>query len=122
MDAALLAYRISYYRVIRLSPFKALYGQDPVIPSSVLPLVDSLGPGSAEAGMRLIANELFRLQSLASASLVKNTSRESELRNAYQPELLSFALGDMVLFYHHRPGGRSHKFVPTWSGPYRVIH
>lgn len=122
LDAALLVYRISYHRVSGLSPFKALYGRDPVIPSSVLPLVNSLGPGSAEADMRLIANELFRLQALAASSLTTTTSRESERRNVDQPELPSFALDDMVLFSHHRPGGRSHKLATTWSRPYRVVH
>lgn len=28
----------------------------------------------------------------------------------------------MVLFCHHRPGGRSHRLATTWSGPYCVIH
>ena len=72
--------------------------------------------------MRLIANELFRLQALASASLVSTTSRESALCNANRPDLPTFELGSMVLFYHHWPGGRSHKLATTWSGPYQVIH
>lgn len=61
LDAALLVYCISYHCVIGLLPFKALYGREPSILSSILPIVDSLGPGSAEAEMRLIANKLFCL-------------------------------------------------------------
>lgn len=59
LDLALLSYCISYQHVISFSPLKALYGREPSIPLIVLPIFNSLGPGSAEAGMRLIVNELF---------------------------------------------------------------
>lgn len=55
--------------------------------------------------MLLIAEELFRLQALAFASLAATTTRELELQNADQPELPSFNLDDMVLFYHQRQEG-----------------
>lgn len=122
LDGALLAYRISYHRIIKMSPFKALYGREPVIPSSVLPILSSVSPESPEAGMRLIANELFRLQASAADALRDTTSREAERANASRPDLPVFKPGDRVLFYHHRPGGRSHKLSTNWSGPYCVVH
>lgn len=74
LEAALLAYQINYHWVIGLSSFKALYGRELSIPSSILPIINSLGLGSAEAGMLLIANKLFRLQALASSSLAAITT------------------------------------------------
>ena len=59
LDAALLAYCVSHHRIIGMSPFKALYGRDPVLPSSVLPISAATDPGSADAGMQLIANKLI---------------------------------------------------------------
>ena len=72
--------------------------------------------------MRLIADELFRVQASASQSLSLTTTKESSKANAHRPELPSFSPGYRVMFYHHRPGGRSHKLATTWSGPYRVVH
>lgn len=42
-----------------LAPLKALYESEPTIPLSLLIIVDSLGSGFVEAGIQLIANELF---------------------------------------------------------------
>lgn len=84
---------------------------------SVLPLIDSLDPGTAKASMCLIANELSRLQALASASLSTKITCESELCNTGRPKLPNFALGDTVLFYHHRQVARRNKLATTWLGP-----
>ena len=105
-----------------MSPFKAIYGREPLVPSSILPLLETYNPESPEVAMRLIANELFRLQASASQSLSLTTTKESSKANAHCPELPSFSPGDRVMFYHHRPGGRSHKLATTWSGPYCVVH
>lgn len=45
--------------MIGLSSFKDLYRRYPVIPSSFLPLVYSLGPGSAKTGMCIVAMRCF---------------------------------------------------------------
>lgn len=90
--------------------------------SSFLPLVDFSGPGSAKENMCLIAKKLFRLQDLAYASLSATTTRYSEPCGAEQPNLSSFALDDMVLFYHHLSGGQSHYLASIWLVTYCVIH
>lgn len=45
----LFGLKISYHRVINISPFKDLYGQEPTMTSSILPIANYIGPGSAEA-------------------------------------------------------------------------
>lgn len=65
LNSALPVYHIIYHHIIDMSPFKAIYGRKTNIAFSILPIFDSLVPGSAEAEMQLIANKLFRLQALA---------------------------------------------------------
>lgn len=89
LDTALLSYFVSHHHIIRMSPFNTLYGRDNVLPLSVLPISSVAGPGSADAGMRLIASKLIRLQALAADALLKTTTRESNSRNALRPELFS---------------------------------
>lgn len=90
--------------------------------STVLPPVNSLGQGKFEAKMRLIVNELFRSQILASSSLLATITCKLELGDVDRPYLPSFAFGDVVLFCHHRPGVSSQKLAATWSGSYWAIH
>lgn len=51
LESGLLAYYIKYNCVIGFSTFNELYERKPTIFLSALPIVDSLGPGSTEAGM-----------------------------------------------------------------------
>lgn len=86
-----------------MSLFKALYKQEPTVPTIAVPLFNPLGPGTAKAGMCLIANEMFWLQSLASSSFMATTTNNSEFCESDILDLPLFALGDMVMFYHLRP-------------------
>lgn len=61
LDTALLAYCVIIHQVINMSHLKALYGQDIVFHSRVLPMASLYGPHSANTGMRLITKKLIRL-------------------------------------------------------------
>lgn len=122
LDVAILVYQISYNWVIGLSSFKALYVSEPAVIFSAMSLVDSLGPSSSTASMRLINNELVRLQALASASSSPLPLVSWSFYNADCLESTSFALVYMIIFYHHRPWEWSYKLPTTWLGPYRVIN
>lgn len=87
-----------------------------------MPIFNSLGPGSAEAGMQLFSNELFRLQAFLSASLSSEITREYLDQNALRPEIPTYALDSILIFYFHLPGGRSYKFASRWSALYQAIH
>lgn len=58
---------------------------------------NSPGSGLADAGMRLIDNELYCLQSLVSKFLTAVNSHESDNSNALNPELVTFALDNLFL-------------------------
>lgn len=91
LDNALLTYLISYHWVIGLSSFKALYCREPTIPYSILSTVNSLGPGSAETGMRLIDNKLTHTSSCLGLSESVTTS-ELLAQNGTLPKQASYAL------------------------------
>lgn len=78
-----------------MSLFKALYGLKPMIPSNILPIVDSLGPDSAEAVMELITKEPFRLQTIASALLSAFTSCKSTAQSNTLPDISSYDLSSL---------------------------
>ena len=59
LDSALLAFCVSTHWIIKMSPFKAIYGIEPLVPSSILPLLENYNPESPEVAMQLIADELF---------------------------------------------------------------
>lgn len=61
-----------------LSPFKAFYGREPTITSSILLIVDSLRTGSAEDKMRLIATKIFRLHAIAYKSLLSINTQKND--------------------------------------------
>lgn len=90
------------------------------IPFSILPIIHSFNPGSAESVIRLITNKLFLLQLLRPPLCLLSYPQ------VYGPDSLrlklpTYALGSFLLFYHHHPRRRSKKLAFIWSGPYRVI-
>lgn len=114
LNAALLVYQVSHHCIIGMSPFKALYDRDTVLPSRVLLIFSMTNHGSSNARMRLIANELIFPQALAANFFLITTTKDSESQNPLCPKLLVYYLGDLVLFYQHQPGGRSHNLATTW--------
>lgn len=82
LNAALLAYQVSHHQIIGMSPFKALYSRNPILPLSFLTLLSAIDPGSADAGMHLIASKHIRLQALTANLLFKTTSCKYDKQNA----------------------------------------
>lgn len=109
--AALLAYWGSHHCVIGMSPSKALYGQYLLLSSNILLMASRAGPHSANAGKRLVSNELICLQSLAANPLVCVTTYESTSQNNFHPDPIIHQLGTLLLFYHRRPSSRRHNLA-----------
>lgn len=76
--------------MIKISPFEALYGQNPVLTLSVLSMASLAGSKSADANMWLITDKLICLQDLASKSLIKDTSCESVNQNTTLWEMSTY--------------------------------
>ena len=111
LSAATFAYRISTHRAIQMSPFKALYGRDATLPSSValqLPMDNSID-------LKQAFNQLVIVHQQALDALYRTKEsyqKDSESRNP----LPSYDTGDEVLVYQSQDSQMSGKLTPSWIG------
>ena len=110
------AYRVSYHRAIKTSPFKALYGRDATLPSSValeLPTDRDIDLDSAFA-------QLMKVQLQASDALYRTKNQYSHTAST-RAVVPSFSMHEDVLVYQARDSKLPGKLNPSWIGPASII-
>ena len=97
-----------------------LYGREATTPSLMLPLVESEDPLQPELHVKKLASKIISLQADAYTSAYKTKTIELNVDNSTRAPLPEFNVGDLVLYYQNRVGGRAHKLDSLWIGPMEV--
>jgi transposase len=118
LDTALFAYRTSYNRTVKDSPFFLNHGRDAKFPNAVNPTLwyDTSSPDSFNALLDEDMKQVFKL--------VKKNLEERQKKLFVESDTLPnyFEVGQSVLFYNPIvPEGQHASFHSFWQGPYTVI-
>ena len=120
LQQLIFAYNTRVHATTGFSPYRLLFGRDPLVPSALPPESDPDPSNKAEYVARLAATlELStRLASDAIAeSQVKQAARHGE---SHPPSAL--AIGDLVMLNHpHRTRGLSPKLQRPFRGPFVIV-
>ena len=126
IDTCLFTYRISLNRTLNDNPFFLIYGRDPILPQDLfLPIHRSaLRQISAEDISDYKIKQLHLLQ-FAYKKLNSHKARERfEYKKYYDKthKETSFEVDDQVMLFTPRTKvGLSTKFLPFWSGPFKIV-
>jgi hypothetical protein len=134
IDAVLFAYRISVQESTQVSPFKFLYGRDPILPMDILLGLDDDSGARTRDGHwgNTVMTNLKEIWKEARQSQLKSIARNQEWLEARQTKgFLRYETGDWVMMWDPEkpkkiPGGGGKyykmpaKFQEKWTGPYRI--
>ena len=125
LDTALFTYRISLNRTLKENPFYLIYGRDPLLPQDlILPV--------SEKSRREITNEdIFEYKSRQLKALKQDYFKLNEHKAEQRIKVKDYydkshndivlLVEDLVMVYIPRTKvGFSTKFLPHWTGPYRI--
>ena len=114
------AYNKTPSKATGLSPFKVVYGIEPLIPLDLIPRPLDQRP-SADAMERV--KEIQKLHELVKAKIEKNTLSYTAQANKRKKEKL-FQPGDLVWIHLRKerfPARRKTKLLPRADGPFEVL-
>ena len=120
LPAALFAYRLSIHRITKQSPFAMLYGREATTPSLVFPALSAQDAAvDPDKHVQELAGKIIELQTLAYNATLRTKTMELTPTSSRSP-VPEFKIGDLVLYYQNRVGGRAHKLDSLWIGPFEV--
>ena len=126
IDNVLFTYRVSLNRTLRESPFYLIYGRDPSLPQDLfLPLKNNKRQikESDQVGYQM---QLVKRLQEAYAKLNRDKIQERDVYKTYYDKThknVSFKVGDYVMLFTPRTEqGLTTKFLPRWTGPFKVTH
>jgi hypothetical protein len=129
LSEAMWAHRTSRHRVMKVTPFELVYGQEAVLPVEVslqnLRIIrqDYL---SAKEYTELMMDKVDKAPKSQRRALEEIEKEKVKIAKAYNKRVVgkSFQVGDLVWKMILPLGTRSGKFSkwsPSWEGPFRVI-
>ena len=118
----LFAYRISKHASTSCSPFKLLYGRDPLLPNEAMMSSKST---PLTAGHQYL-EDLQKRMSTAHSLALKSVEKSQQSQSKYHDKSLrvkDWQVGDQVLLYRppRQEPGKSPKFLSSWVGPYKIL-
>ena len=98
-----------------------IYGREAMTPSLMFPPLMAQDKAiDPEKHIQQLADVIVRLQSTAYSATYKTKTLELTPAGSRRDPLPVFEVGDLVLYYQNRVGGRAHKLDSLWIGPFEV--
>jgi hypothetical protein len=117
LPEALFAIRSTPASGTKMSPFRLLYGRDPILPiGSAFLYPPSSSTMAQDEADRAITHATDHTR--AASNMARYHGRMQEHLNASRTPA-SLSNGDLV--YAHKPDAKRGKFAHTWSGPYMIV-
>lgn len=117
------AYVSSVQQSLQVSPFRALYGRDPVFPAQVgFPMFDPV-TADAKVWSRYLDHTLPLIRTAAAENLAHAQAIQHKHYNLRHAPVPIFSPGDLVLVWFPalRRRGVASKLLMKWQGPFRVV-
>jgi hypothetical protein len=129
LSEALWAHRTSRHRVVNVTPFELVYGQEALLPVEIglqSLRVTRQGSLSAKEYHDLMMDKVDDIHESRFKALEEIEKEKIKIAKAYKKHVIekSFQVGDLVWKMILPLGTQSAKFdkwSPSWEGPFRVI-
>jgi hypothetical protein len=129
LSEAMWAHRTSRHRVMKVTPFELVYGQEAVLPVEVsLQNLRIIGQDylSAKEYTELMMDKVDKSPKSQRRALEEIEKEKVKIAKAYNKRVVgkSFQVGDLVwkmILPLATRSGKFSKWSPSWEGPFRVI-
>ena len=115
----LWAYNTTYQASTKTSPYRLVFGREPVLP------IDNLFDGIRIANtpyVRAMAKHIDIIRRNARLELIKEQEKQRQAYNAKHKLIRRIAVGDWVMLKRNaKKVGLSEKLLPKFTGPFKVI-
>jgi transposase InsO family protein len=122
LDAVASAYNASKHASTGVSPYKTLFGRDPILPVDRLLSALTIGPKSVRDYQHRLHDTLGRIHRLVQQHLATaHAAQERDYNARHRP--VEYNVGDTVALHTPvTPVGLSHKLIGHWTLPHTVIN